>query len=129
MEFLCLGLSHKTAPVEQREKAALTPPADRAVLRDLLRDAAVSEAAALSTCNRTELYAVGHDRTATEDALLEALVAHSDIRRPELECVRYAHHGGRKCPRLIANQYVVIVDRLESFAAETHRHDRPTYGP
>jgi glutamyl-tRNA reductase len=100
MDLVVVGLSHKTAPVEQREKAALTAPGDRTVLRDLLHGQEVSEAVALSTCNRTELYAVGHDRTATEEALLGALVAHSEIRRPELDCVRYVHHGERAAAHL-----------------------------
>ena len=33
--LLVLGLSHKTAPVEQREKAALTEEGMRALLREL----------------------------------------------------------------------------------------------
>ena len=36
MTVLVLGLSHKTAPVEQREKAALSEKETRAVLRTLL---------------------------------------------------------------------------------------------
>ena len=56
MNVLVLGLSHKTARVEQREKAALPDHEARAVLRDLRAHPAVAEAVALSTCNRTELY-------------------------------------------------------------------------
>ena len=36
MTLLMLGLSHKTAPVEQREKASLTQGEARLLLRDLL---------------------------------------------------------------------------------------------
>jgi glutamyl-tRNA reductase len=57
-EILVVGASHKTAPIELREKLAL--PAGRAsrVLSELTGHDAVQEAAALSTCNRTELYLV-----------------------------------------------------------------------
>src|SRR6185437_14909480 len=57
-ELLAIGVSHKTAPVEVRERVAL-PEARRAVfLRDLRGTGDVQEAVAISTCNRTELYMV-----------------------------------------------------------------------
>jgi glutamyl-tRNA reductase len=83
-----LGLSHKTARVAQREKAALSEAETRALLRALAADGAVSEAVALSTCNRTEIYAAARDGAA-EEALAAALVAHSHISDDELACARY----------------------------------------
>ncbi len=74
MHLVCIGLSHKTAPVEQREKAALSEHAARSVLRALVGTRDVSEAVALSTCNRTEIYAVGDDLSETEDAMVRAVV-------------------------------------------------------
>jgi glutamyl-tRNA reductase len=67
--LLAVGLSHKTAPIEDREKAALDDRLARPVLRALGDHPAVSEAVALSTCNRTELYAVVQDPGAGETAL------------------------------------------------------------
>ncbi len=56
MPLAVVGLSHRTAPVEVRERFAFgraeTPPA----LTGLLEAGAVGEAVLLSTCNRTELY-------------------------------------------------------------------------
>ena len=57
MDFAVFGLNHRTAPVELREKLALGPDGQQALLREMLRTAA-SEAAVLSTCNRLELYGV-----------------------------------------------------------------------
>jgi len=56
VNLLVLGLSHKTAPVAQREKATMSDPAARQVLRDLVESRRVDEVVALSTCNRTEVY-------------------------------------------------------------------------
>jgi glutamyl-tRNA reductase len=82
--LLAVGLSHKTAPVEDREKAALDGRRIRSVLRALGSHAAVNEAVALSTCNRTELYAVVQDARAGEAVLTRALFEHArvDTRRP-----------------------------------------------
>ncbi|WP_449465933.1 glutamyl-tRNA reductase [Stenotrophomonas humi] len=64
MTLWVLGLNHQTAPVELRERAAFGGDAlPRAM--DSLRDAPqLAEAVLLSTCNRTELYAVAEDSQA-----------------------------------------------------------------
>lgn len=58
MKLVCLGLNHETAPVEVRERFALSEKAlDREVV-SLLEAKDVEEGVMLSTCNRTEYYAV-----------------------------------------------------------------------
>ena len=52
------GISHRSAPVEVRERVAFPPCAGRSFLRRLKDDGVASEAVLLSTCNRTEVYAV-----------------------------------------------------------------------
>jgi glutamyl-tRNA reductase len=89
--LLVLGLSHRTAPVEQREKASLAEPAARSVLGVLLGDPAITEAAVLSTCNRTELFAVVADPARAEATLSKALIDHSRITEDELAEARYVH--------------------------------------
>jgi glutamyl-tRNA reductase len=54
--LITLGLNHKTAPVELRERLAFTPQTLPEALGSLSRLPGVTEAAILSTCNRTELY-------------------------------------------------------------------------
>ena len=76
MHLIAVGLSHRTAPVELREKAALTDAAARSVMRALLADPRNSEALAISTCNRTELYLRSprqHDRHPALRVRLRAL--------------------------------------------------------
>ncbi|MGH2843839.1 MAG: glutamyl-tRNA reductase, partial [Solirubrobacteraceae bacterium] len=55
-ELLAIGASHKTAPVEVRERLALSEARSAELLRDLHGVPEIREAVALSTCNRTELY-------------------------------------------------------------------------
>lgn len=55
MPLVAIGLNHKTAPLPVRERVAFPPDRLPAILRDLASHAHVSEAAILSTCNRTEV--------------------------------------------------------------------------
>ena len=57
-------MSHRSAPVEVRERVAFPPCAGRSLLRRLKDEGVVSEAVLLSTCNRTEVYAVVEDEGA-----------------------------------------------------------------
>jgi len=100
VNLLVLGLSHKTAPVEQREKASLSEKEARALLRDLLASGAVSEAVALFTCNRTEVYAAAADLVAAEEAVSAAIVEHSRISLEELACARYVLRDERAAAQL-----------------------------
>ena len=56
MSLITLGLNHKTTPLELRERLAFTPQNLREALNSLIKVNGVTEAAILSTCNRTELY-------------------------------------------------------------------------
>ena len=56
MPLLALGINHKTAPVNVRERVAFTPERLSTALRELTALPAIEEAAILSTCNRTEIY-------------------------------------------------------------------------
>jgi len=57
MEIVALGISHKTAPVEVREKYAFADSAAPEALERIRRIEGVEEAVLLSTCNRVEIYA------------------------------------------------------------------------
>ena len=70
-ELLAIGVSHKTAPVEVRERLALPDARAMEFLRDLRGGAEVQEAVAVSTCNRTELYLVVGDPVEAESTVLD----------------------------------------------------------
>src|SRR5439155_14377237 len=56
--ILVAGVSHRTAPVEVRERIAVAPRDYPEVLARLLAWPGVTEGVVLSTCNRSEVYAV-----------------------------------------------------------------------
>ena len=56
MPFAVVGLSHRTAPVDVREKFAFSATELPDALAHVLENKGVAEAALVSTCNRTEFY-------------------------------------------------------------------------
>lgn len=58
MQLTVLGLNHKTAPVEIRERFNFTADRVASIIRRLRNYDNIPEAVLLSTCNRTELYMV-----------------------------------------------------------------------
>jgi len=64
MTLWVLGLNHQTAPVELRERAAFGGDALPRAMESLRQSPQLAEAVLLSTCNRTELYAVAEDGSA-----------------------------------------------------------------
>jgi glutamyl-tRNA reductase len=56
MTLFVFGINHTTAPVDVREKLAFAPEITAPALQQLVSQTDISEAAILSTCNRTEVY-------------------------------------------------------------------------
>ncbi len=73
MNLVLVGLNHRTAPVAVRERYAVGAGSVVSLDEKLVRQPAVSEAAVLSTCNRTELLAVGPDPVALRETLVRFL--------------------------------------------------------
>ncbi|MEH1827973.1 MAG: glutamyl-tRNA reductase [Nostoc sp.] len=58
MNIVVVGLSHKTAPVEVREKLSIPEPQIESAIAQLASYPHIDEVAILSTCNRLEIYIV-----------------------------------------------------------------------
>ena len=56
--LVLVGTDHRASPLELRERVAYDPPAAEEALVHLIARDAVGEACMVSTCNRTEVYAV-----------------------------------------------------------------------
>lgn len=82
MEIFVLGLNHKTAPLELREKLSIPNHKTQELLRVLGERRIFDERLLLSTCNRTELYGVDGD---AGQAVLEAKKFLSEYSRVDLE--------------------------------------------
>ncbi len=99
-ELLAIGVSHKTAPLELRERLALTEGRAVGVLGELVDADEIQEAAAISTCNRTELYLYAADGVAAESGALAALAREADIRPTELIAHLYSLRGAEAAEQL-----------------------------
>ena len=86
MSLIVLGINHQTAPVGLRERVAFGSDAMPRALAQLRGMPSVREVALLSTCNRTELYALADD---TGDALADWLASHPDA--GDLHAYLYRH--------------------------------------
>jgi glutamyl-tRNA reductase len=93
-ELLALGVSHKTAPLDLRERLSLTEGRAAGALRELTDVAGIHEAAAISTCNRTELYLVVSDPVEAESTALGVLTRQADLRPTELLGHLYSLRSG-----------------------------------
>ena len=58
MSIVVIGVNHRTAPIELLERVALSGPELGKAISGLVSRANIREAAVLSTCNRTEVFAV-----------------------------------------------------------------------
>ncbi|MBP1716018.1 MAG: glutamyl-tRNA reductase [Deltaproteobacteria bacterium] len=75
MEIILIGLSHKTAPVEIRERFCLTRDGVVESLDRMRGISGIREGVVLSTCNRLEILAVTQEGGESEEAGLRALLA------------------------------------------------------
>lgn len=89
MSLVALGINHKTASVELREKIAFSPDQMTDALQQLRVITHDSEAVIVSTCNRTELYCRG----TTPEQLIEWLSQFHQIDNESLKKSLYIHNN------------------------------------
>jgi glutamyl-tRNA reductase len=76
MPVVVIGLSHRTSPVQVRERFALGAAEVPAALRQVRADGGIEESVILSTCNRVEIYAASTlESSAVFDRLRQFLQA------------------------------------------------------
>lgn len=90
MNLICLGVNHKTAPVELREKLDIPQRELEATFTALSQSAPeIAEKVILSTCNRMEIYARVKDVEQGIEALKSFLSGYHEIDRATLDTVCY----------------------------------------
>ncbi|HEY8082442.1 MAG TPA: glutamyl-tRNA reductase [Solirubrobacterales bacterium] len=99
-ELLALGVSHKTAPLDLRERLSLTEGRAVGALNELTAAEGIHEATAISTCNRTELYLVVSDPVEAESIALGVLTRQAEIRPTELLGHLYSLRSGEAANHL-----------------------------
>jgi len=79
MYVILVGMNHKTAPVEMREKLSFAKNRMPDVYSSLLDDPSLKECIVVSTCNRTEVYAASKDVEAATDSIKGFLSSQSGV--------------------------------------------------
>ncbi|MBI3645770.1 MAG: glutamyl-tRNA reductase [Acidobacteriales bacterium] len=77
--LVVIGLNHRTAPIEVRERFWMSEERQREALSALTRSEGIEEVFVFSTCNRTE-FVVWGDPTLAENSVLRFLSAEYDLR-------------------------------------------------
>ncbi len=94
-EIVIVGLNHRTAPVEMRERIAFDQSLLGETLRCLRALGSVHEGAVLSTCNRVEVVAATFDREAAFAEIKKFLLEREAAAgQSNLEDHLYAYGGG-----------------------------------
>ncbi|MDX8389987.1 MAG: glutamyl-tRNA reductase [Mariprofundaceae bacterium] len=91
MRICHIGLNHRSAPVELRERLAVSDTEITTILRGINAHASVRESALLSTCNRVEFTLVTHDPDAAIAVAHEWFAARADIALDSIVEHLYAH--------------------------------------
>ena len=91
MRIVLIGMNHKTAPVEIRERLQLACGGDGLALAELLGIPEVREVLVLSTCNRVEVLARVADGEAVVERLKEFIYRQGNLEAAELIRCLYVH--------------------------------------
>lgn len=89
MTFITIGINYTTAPVAIRERLAFPLEVLQLALQDLVSIKEISEAAILSTCNRTEFYCI--TQSDNQNLLIDWIAQNKQIAIQDLTPYLYCH--------------------------------------
>lgn len=89
MTLIAFGINHKTAPVALREKVAFSPDSMIDALASLRNKTGAKESVIVSTCNRTEVYALADELDVTQ--ISQWLAEFHQVDAKSLQDNAYAH--------------------------------------
>jgi len=92
MHLAVVGLSHRTAPVEIRERLSIPEHSLEQSLKELCAHDQVLETSILSTCNRLEIYSLLKNPEEGVEAIQNFLASHSGLPGQELQPHLFALH-------------------------------------
>lgn len=102
MHILLVGLNHRSAPVELRERLAFNRAQLPQLLARLRQDVGLEEAAILSTCNRVEIYGGVRELNGTLDRLHRFLSEHGQLEPDRLAGRLYSYTEPQSIQHLFA---------------------------
>ena len=100
MHLAVLGVNHKTAPVELREKVSLNAEKCKQISERLLDETVITEVVPVSTCNRTEIYVVSPRPEVGRKEVITGLAQVAGIELRDLEKCVYFHEGEKTVDHL-----------------------------
>ena len=104
MNLIALGINHNSAAVDLRERVAFAPEQVAEALVEVCDQAGLDEAVILSTCNRTELYAIVPDNMPAADhvmTVVQWMVSYHHLSFDELHHSAYHHQGNDALRHLV----------------------------
>jgi glutamyl-tRNA reductase len=93
MAFIILGLSHKTTPIELREKLAILEKDVPGILAGLIQSPEIQEAMLVSTCNRVEACIVAQHPARALEVVKQMYCERGDLSLAALEPHLYLREG------------------------------------
>src|SRR5713226_4348544 len=99
MEIVLVGLNHRTAPVEVREKVSFTAEQARRAAEQLRARGILEETLVLSTCNRSEVYGVPPESAHESVPGLSSFLSEFHAVRPDVLGESLYHHYDREAVR------------------------------
>jgi len=136
MQLLLVGISHRTAPVELRERVDFSARGVAEALRALATRGCTREAVIVSTCNRSEIYSACDDAQATRADLERFIGEFNDVATADvqphvyelgdLEAARHLFRVAAGLDSLVVGEPQILgqVKGAHAAAAEAH-----TVGP
>ncbi|HXH48314.1 MAG TPA: glutamyl-tRNA reductase [Terriglobia bacterium] len=91
MNLALVGINHRTAPVEVRERMSIPESRLQEAVADLIHREGIKEGLILSTCNRVEVIANARDGVAPEPVIREFLADHHQCNLALYESHFYQH--------------------------------------
>src|SRR5271169_7057655 len=137
MEIVLIGLNHRTASVDLRERLAFTSEQAREAAEQLRSRGILEESLVLSTCNRSELYGVPREDTPDSAGAVELFVASfHQLSLNELSGSLYRHrdsHAVRHLFRVAAGLDSMMLGEAEILGqvrdAYKFAHEQRATGP
>src|SRR5580692_7327989 len=99
MEIVLVGLNHRTAPVEVRERVSFTTEQSRKAAEELRSRGILQETLVLSTCNRSEIYGVPPESSHECAPGLSSFLSEFHSVQPDVLGVSLYHHYDRAAVR------------------------------
>ena len=131
MHLFLLGVSHRTAPVELRERLDFSSRDPGAAVEALASRPAAEESVVLSTCNRSEVYVAAGDVTRARDELIaflsefhqvpaQAFLPHLFDHR-DTDAVRHLFRVAAGLDSLVVGEPQILGQVKDAYAAATER--------